>query len=104
MHISIVSGPLGSENSTTYGVTGQSPLNDILHFHIVGQLPQDVMHILLEGVVPNEVQLLLYDHVITKKLYTLERLNEQIACFSYGPAEATDKPTLIRGVYTKTNL
>ena len=76
-------------------MTGQSPLNDIQHFHVVGQLPQDVMHVLLEGVIPNEVQLMLYDHVIIKKLYTLERLNERIACFSYAPVEAADKPTLI---------
>lgn len=53
------------------------------------------MHVLLEGVVPNEVQLLLYDHIIVKKLYTLGRLNERIACFSYASCEASDKPTII---------
>ena len=86
---------MGSENSVTYGVTGKSPLNDIQHFHVACQLPQDVMHVLLEGVVPNEVQLMLYDHIIVKKLYTLGRLNERIACFSYASYEASDKPTII---------
>lgn len=91
-HCSLLSGPLGSESSTIYGVTTESPLNDIKHFHVIGQLPQDV---LLEGVIPDELRLVLSDHITVKRLYTLDTLNERIACFCYAPQESSDKPTMI---------
>lgn len=47
-HCSLHDGPLGSENSTTYGINSPSPLNLINHFHVAqSQLPQDVMHVII---------------------------------------------------------
>ena len=94
-HCTLLTGPLESESSTTYGINAESPLNDIKHFHVIGQLPQDIMHVLLEGVIPDELRLMLRDHITVKQLYTLDTLNERIACFCYAPQEASDKPTLI---------
>ena len=88
-------GPLQQEDSTTYGITDKSILNDIDSFHVINQLPQDIMHVLLEGVVPHELQLMLYDYVIERKFFTLEKLNERIASFCYSFDEARDRPTPI---------
>lgn len=92
-HCSLLHGPLQQEDSTTYGVTDKSILNDVSSFDLINQLPQDIMHVLLEGVVPHELQLMLYDFLIVRKLFTLETLNERICSFCYSTNEAHDKPT-----------
>lgn len=94
-HCSLLNGPLAAEDSTTYGVTGKSILNDIAYFHAVTQLPQDIMHVLLEGVIPYEVRLMLKTFITGEKLFTLETLNDRISCFCYSQQEATDKPSSI---------
>ena len=92
-HCYLLQGPLGSEMSTTYGISFESPLNSIPYFHVANsQLPQDVMHVLLEGVVPKEMRLMLNVFVNIKKLFSLYTLNERIRCFPYSPEEAKDKP------------
>ena len=92
-HCSLLTGPLASEHSTTYGVTGSSTLNEIANFHVVTQLPQDIMHVLLEGVVPYEVRLMMKSFITEDKLLTLDTLNERISCFCYSSSEAADKPS-----------
>ena len=74
-HCSLLEGPLVHEDSVTYGVLYASCLNEINHFHVVGQLPQDIMHILLEGVIPYEVTLMLTDFVIDRKYLSPSQLN-----------------------------
>ena len=87
-----LSGPLSSEDSTTYGIVDNSPLNEIEHFHIANfQMPQDVMHILLEGVLPLETRLMM-NVFLEEKLFTMEELNQRITYFSYGRIEAKSKP------------
>lgn len=94
-HCSLLDGLLADEDSVTYGVLYASPLNEIDHFHVIGQLPQDIMHVLLEGVIPYEVTLMLRDFVIDRKYLTPTRLNDRIACFSFTGQEAKDKPSPI---------
>ena len=102
-HCLLLLGPLASEHSTTYGITGSSILNDISHFHVVTQLPQDIMHVLLEGVVPYEVRLMLNAFITEDKLLTLDMLNERVGSFCYSSSEATDKPSAFT-VHSLTSL
>lgn len=68
-----------------YRLLYASPLNEIDHFHVIGQLPKDIMHVLLECVIPHEVTLMLRD---LKKYLTPTQLNDQIACSSFTRHEA----------------
>ena len=88
-------GSLSSEFSVTYGVTGYSPLNEIDNFHVVKHFPQDVMHIILEGSMKYEVLLMLKEYITAKKYFTVDILNERIACFSYSSQDKRDKPSPI---------
>lgn len=91
-HCALLDGPLGADDSTTYGVTGSSPLNEIDYFHVANwQLPQDVMHVLFEGVLPLETKLMLGSFLEDGYL-TLEQLNARISNFTYGRIEARNKP------------
>lgn len=94
-HCSLLHGPLWNEHSTTYGINFSSTLNNLDHFHVINQLPQDIMHCLLEGVIPYELVLLLNDYIVQRKLFTCDQLNDCIACFSYSNQEAKDKPSAI---------
>ena len=92
-HCSLLSGPLGSVDSVTYGINERSVLNDIDGFHVANsQMPQDVMHILFEGVVPKEVKLMLSVFIVEKQYFTLHLLNERIRCYPYGRSEVKNKP------------
>ena len=63
--VSLLNGPMAKENSITYGITCNSPLNQIDNFHVTNsQLPQDVMHVLLEGMLPLETKLMIFLHWI----------------------------------------
>lgn len=90
-HCTLLTGPLASSDSVTYGVNERSVLNDIDHYHVTTQMPQDIMHVLFEGVIPKEVKLML-EVFIGKKYFTLYLLNERIRCFPYGRSEAKNKP------------
>ncbi len=92
LHCSLLSGPLSAEDSTTYGVNSTCPLNEMNYFHVANsQIPQDVMHVLLEGVIPLETKLVIRS-LMEDGYFTLDQLNERIANFSYGRAEARNKP------------
>ena len=83
---------MASNDSTTYGVNYNSPLNEIDYFHVANmQLPQDVMHILFEGVIPMEIKLLV-TRLIQQKFFTIETLNERCKYFMYSRAESKSKP------------
>ncbi len=84
------------EDSVTYGVNAVSPLNEIDNFHVVNQLPQDIMHILLEGVIPYELVQKLTCFVVNRKYFTIDQLNDRIACFAYSNKEANNKPSPIK--------
>lgn len=63
---------------------------------MINQLPQDVMHVLLEGVIPYELSMMLYNFISEEKYFTLDTLNDRIACFSYSSQELKDKPSHIK--------
>ena len=90
---SLLEGPHASSDSTTYGISNRSPLNDIDGFHVAnGQLPQDIMHVLFEGVLPMETKLMLNSFINEEQLFTLDTLNERISTFAYGRTEARNRP------------
>ncbi len=91
-HCSFLSGALGSEDSVTYGINGQSPLNLIPGFHVANsQLPQDVMHVILEGLLPMETILMLASFM-ENGYFTLNMLNNRVSNFAYGRVEGRNKP------------
>ena len=52
------------------------------------------MHDLLEGVCPLEI-LLVLNELIHQKIVTLDQINGQIVSFSYGFADAHNRPNII---------
>ena len=91
-HYTLLNGVLGFEHSTTYGVNGPSPLSLIDYFFIANfQIPRDIMHVLFEGVLPLEVNLML-PSFMESGLFTLDFLNNRVSHFTYGRAEAKNKP------------
>ncbi len=94
-HCSLLNGSLPKETSTIYGITHNSPLNELSNFHVVDQLPQEVMHILLEGVVPYELSLMLASF-IDQKYLVVELFNDRITCFAYSTQEAKNIPSPIK--------
>lgn len=92
-HCSLITGPLASAESVTYGINYRSSLNDINGFHVASfQMPQDIMHILFEGVLHKEILLMLNIFLYTEKYFTLETLNERIENFAYGRLECRNRP------------
>lgn len=90
---SLLEGPHASADSTTYGISYRSPLNEIDDFHVAnGQLPQDIMHVLFEGVLPKEIKLMLNSFINEQQFFTLDTLNQRITMFAYGRAEARNRP------------
>ena len=74
-HCTLLSGLLGAEDSTTYGINGVSPLSAINHFKMGNfQMPQDVMHVVLEGVLATETKLMLGSFMQEEELLSLDLL------------------------------
>ena len=94
-HCALLDGPLTTSTSTIYGVTHNSPLNELSNFHVIDQLPQDIMHILLEGVVPYELSLML-SSFIGQNYFSHALLNDHIACYAYSTQEAKNRPSHIK--------
>lgn len=92
----LLDGPLYKETSITYGINYNSPLNQLKGFHVVDQLPQDIMHVLFEGVIPYELSLMLTKFITDQKYFSLERLNDRIACYAYSTQEAKDIPSPVK--------
>ena len=90
---SLLSGPLSSAESVTYGINYRSPLNEINGFHAAsGQLPQDIMHVLFEGVLHMELRLMFKHFIYTEHYFSLDVLNARIENFAYGRAESRSRP------------
>ena len=86
--VSLLNGPMAKENSITYGITCNSPLNQIDNFRVTNsQLPQDVMHVLLEGMLPLETKLM----ILALGFFTLDTFNQRCKYFAYGRAESRNK-------------
>ena len=88
--------------STTYGVTTDSILNRLKHYHITSGLPPDVMHDILEGVVVVELKCMLIKFSQHYNL-SLAFLNEQIDHFPYGFPDTKSKPLKLPTSYSSTD-
>ena len=68
----LLSGPLQSHYSTSFGINRLSILEEVPGFSVITGLPHDIMHDLFEGVVPYELKLLIR-HCVCFKYFTIER-------------------------------
>lgn len=78
----LLTGPLSSHYSTSYGVNRLSILEEVPEFSVTSGLPHDIMHDLFEGVVPNHMSLLIC-HCVRNKFFSVEELNGRIHAFDY---------------------
>lgn len=75
-----------------YGVKDGCVLSERLeHFHTVGGFPPDIMHDLMKGVIPIEMSLCIND-LVSRKLISLESLNQAIKEFPYKFSDKVDQP------------
>lgn len=82
-----------------YGVKGGCVLSERLeHFHTIGGFPPDLMHDLMEGVIPIEMSLCIND-LVSRKLISLESLNQAIKQFPYKFSDKVDQPQIIPGTF-----
>lgn len=94
-----------STKAKEYGVKGSCPLSESLqHFHVVDGYPPDMLHDLLEGIVPIELALCL-KALISKRLISLETLNDAIKQFPYTFSDRTNQPQLIpKTLFSKSTI
>ena len=95
-HCSLLSAALAEADSVTYGVNYSSALNKLEDFHVCNhQLPQDIMHVIIEGAVPYTLKAMLQSFVSTKKYFSINTINEKIACFKFSRSESRSRPCTI---------
>lgn len=68
------------------------------HFHTIGGFPPDIMHDLMEGVIPIEMSLCIND-LVSRKLISLESLNQTIKEFPYKFSDKVDQPQVIPATF-----
>ena len=93
-HCSALGDILDSHIATTYGVSRNSILNTLTHYHIIDGLPPDIMHDVLEGVFPLEIKMML-SQFLNERVFTLDQLNSCVNVFPYGEEDRTNKPSPI---------
>lgn len=76
------------------GVKLDCILKNLSHFHVTVGYPPDVAHDLLEGIIPVELAHC-FSLLISKKYFTLEKLNNLIQNFEYKWADKTNRPHAI---------
>lgn len=67
---------------------------NLTHFHVTTGYPPDVAHDLLEGIVPVELAQC-FSLLISKKYFTLEKVNNLIQNFDYKWGDKTNRPHTI---------
>ena len=112
-HCAGLNGPVKGSFATTYGVSEDSSLNKLQHFHVTTGLPPDIMHDLFEGILKCvfsvsfflfitavvEFNCMLSAFVQQKKYFSLSTLNMRILNFPYGPPDAVNKPLPLPTTY-----
>jgi hypothetical protein len=86
-----------------YGFKRDSILNQSKFFHVIDGLDLDPMHDQLEGVLPLELKMLLFRYIQSDKMVTLTTINERIASFDHGLADATNKPSPLKDQVFSSN-
>jgi hypothetical protein len=94
-HVADLDGPLQQHNATTYGISGNSILNNSRYFHVVVGLAPDIMHDILEGTAQLTLKCLIHHLIYDRKLFSFSTHNERISSFQYGFAEQKNKPSII---------
>ena len=84
----LLSGPLQSHYSTSFGINRLSILEEVPGFSVITGLPHDIMHDLFEGVVPYQLKLLIR-HCVCFKYFTIETMNERIKSYDFGSNSPT---------------
>nr|XP_055065480.1 uncharacterized protein LOC129447733 isoform X2 [Misgurnus anguillicaudatus]XP_055065481.1 uncharacterized protein LOC129447733 isoform X2 [Misgurnus anguillicaudatus] len=67
---------------------------NLSHFHVTAGYPPDLAHDLFEGIIPVELAYC-FSLLISKKYFSLEKLNNLIQTFEYKWADKTNKPHTI---------
>lgn len=83
--------------SKEYGINDRAKILEAPYFNVTKQLPQDIMHVFLEGILGYEIKFL-FKYLFDTRLLTLNDLNQNIDCFSYGYSETNDKPAPIKEI------
>ena len=78
----LLSGPLSSHFSTTYGINRRSVLEDVPGYSVITGLPHDIMHDLFEGAVPYELKFLIR-HCVNARYFSVNLLNYRIERFDF---------------------
>lgn len=82
-------------NAHCFGVKQECVLTkDLSYFDVVSGFPPDVAHDIFEGIVPVELAYCLVS-LISKKLFTLDDLNQAILSFPYKWSDKTNKPHVV---------
>ena len=77
-----------------YGVTGQSPLNELQYFHAADCFPPDMMHHLFESGLVSIVLDQLIGHYIRQGLFDMNYMRDQLRRFSFKGPDMTNKPEI----------
>lgn len=103
-HCEQLEGQFFAHFSTTSGLNRDSVLNKSRVFHVTEGVVMDAMHDVLEGSLQMETKLMLQEFICKSNppLFSLADLNGRIRPFSYGYAEARNKPSEI-GLAQLTN-
>ncbi|KAJ8048999.1 hypothetical protein HOLleu_01533 [Holothuria leucospilota] len=80
--------------ASTYGVTKDSPLNELEYFNVVSGFPPDLAHDLFEGVVPEILTLCLKQFVLDD-VCTLDVINNAFLNFPYQCSDKCSKPSVM---------
>ena len=93
-------------NPQKTGIKESCIFHNVHDFHITENVTVDMMHDVLEGVCKYVLQFIIYHYIFVKKYFTLEKLNERIQTFNFGPTEISNKPPVItlHQIKNKLNL
>lgn len=96
------------EISKKHGINYKSCLLNLKNFDVTKGLLHDPMHVLFEGICHLELKCFLNDCLNTRRLFSLQFLNEKIKAFKYFKVDISDVPNVIdlknisAGVFTQT--
>ena len=77
---------------SVYGLTHNSVLNQLLHFHVTSGLPGDIAHDIFEGVIPEVIRMTIL-HCVQQEYFSLEHFNGIVHTFNYGETDCRNKPS-----------
>lgn len=85
---------LAQNNSSNTGIKEKCVWLNVKGFSLFDQVGVDVMHDILEGVAKYIMSFLISKYVTHLKYFSIQVLNNKIACFDYGP-DSSSKPCLL---------